>query len=410
MRIEMAQAGGRTVVRLAGRLDREWAEQLSNTLEDLLQDGVRSLSIDFSDVTYVSSAATAVLAKWRQELSVLRGDVRLTSLPPAVSETFAIAGWDPSDIHSGSGGIDLRRSSWHTRADFDRSGQYELSGEVSQGVLVCHLHGNPDRIKQAPFGPADCSAVALPTNVFAIGVGAIGGSYDECHQRLGELIAVAGCVAHFPSDGATMADYLVGGGQVPPRVVLASGLTCEGAFPQLLRFQTKGEAEAVPFSELAAVALESVRAPIAGLVVAGETAGLCGARLRRSPGTGEGPVRFEVPAVRDWLLFSPERTYSMMTTLIAGVVARSPEGALKAHLRPLGSADGVYGHFHAAVFSYRPLPQRTVELGALTRALFTNHQLRDVLHLLWDERGSAGVGETALVRGVGWVGPINQID
>ena len=81
----------------------------------------------------------------------------------------------------------------------------------------------------------------------------------------------------------------------------------------------------------------------------------------------------------------------MMTTLIAGVVARSPEGALKAHLRPLGSADGLYGHFHAAVFSYRPLPQRTVELGALTRALFTNHQLRDVLHLLWDERGSAGV-------------------
>jgi anti-sigma B factor antagonist len=133
MRIETAQAGGRTVVRLAGRLDREWAEQLSNTLEDLLQDGVRSLSIDFSDVTYVSSAATAVLAKWRQELSLLRGDVRLTSLPPAVRETFAIAGWDPADIHSGSGGIDLRRSSWHTRGDFDRSGQYELSGGVSQG-------------------------------------------------------------------------------------------------------------------------------------------------------------------------------------------------------------------------------------------------------------------------------------
>src|SRR5262249_44574361 len=244
-----------------------------------------------------------------------------------------------------------RGSPWHTRADFDRSGQYELSGGVSQGVLVCHLHGNPDRIKQAPFGPADCSAVALPTNVFGIGVGAIGGTYDECHQRLGELIAVAGCVAHFPSGGATMADYLVGGGQIPPRVVLASGLTCEGAFPQLLRFQTKGEAEAVPLSGLGAAALQAGRGAHPRPVGAGETAGLCGARLRRSPGAGDGPVRFEVPAVRDWLLFSPERTYSMMATLIAGVVARSPEGALKSHLRPLGGTDGVYGHFHAAVFS-----------------------------------------------------------
>ena len=69
----------------------------------------------------------------------------------------------------------------------------------------------------------------------------------------------------------------------------------------------------------------------------------------------------------------------------------------------------LFGHFHAAVFSYRPLPQRTVELGALVRGLFANHELRDVLHLLWDDRGEAGVGESAFVRGVGWIAPITQI-
>jgi anti-anti-sigma factor len=409
MRIDTAQVGGKTVVRLAGRLDREWAEQLSQTLEDLLQDGVRSLSIDFSEVTYVSSAATTVLARWRQELSILRGEVRLTALPPAVSEVFAIAGWDPADSHGGSGGIDLRRSSWHTSADFARSGQYELSAGAPQGALTCHLHGDPDRLAQAPLGPDDCSTVSLPNNAFGVGVGAIGGTYQQCHERLGELIAVAGCIAHFPSDGARMADYLVGGGQVPPRAVLASGLICEGEFSQLLRFSTQGESEAVPLSELATVALEATRARIAGLVIAGETFGLCGARLRRSPASAGAPIRFEIPAVRDWLLFSPERTHSMMTALIAGVVARTPEGPLAAHLRPLGGTDDFYGHFHAAVFSYRPLPQRTVDLGGLARALFINHELRDVLHLLWDERGSEGVGETALVRGVGWVGPITQV-
>ena len=409
MKIETTQAGRSTVVRLSGRLDREWAEQLSSTLEDLLQNGVRSLNIDFSGVTYVSSAATTVLAKWRQELSMLRGEVRLTSLPPAVNEIFAIAGWDPADIHSGSGGIDLRRSSWHSRADFDRSGQYELAAGGPQGALVCHLHGDPARLAKAPVGQGDCSTVLLPNNTFGVGVGAIGASYGQCHERLGELIAVAGCVAHFPSDGARMADYLVGGGQVPPRAMLASGLICEGDFSQLLRFSTKSEAEAVPLSELATVALEAVHGRIAGVVIAGETQGLCGARLRRSPAGDAGPIRFDVPAVRDWLLFSPERSHSMMTTLIAGVVARDPGDRLAPHLRPLGGTDGLVGHFHAAVFSYRPLPQRTVDLGRLVRGLFTGHHLRDVLHLLWDERGSAGVGETALVRGVGWVGPVIQV-
>jgi len=50
-----------------------------------------------------------------------------------------------------------------------------------------------------------------------------------------------------------------------------------------------------------------------------------------------------------------------------------------------------------------------VELDTFVKGLFRNHQLRDVLHLLWDDRGEAGVGESALLRGVGWVAPITEL-
>jgi hypothetical protein len=50
-----------------------------------------------------------------------------------------------------------------------------------------------------------------------------------------------------------------------------------------------------------------------------------------------------------------------------------------------------------------------VELGTLLRRLFKEHELRDVLHLVWDDRGEDGVGESALLRGVGWVAPITQV-
>jgi hypothetical protein len=43
------------------------------------------------------------------------------------------------------------------------------------------------------------------------------------------------------------------------------------------------------------------------------------------------------------------------------------------------------------------------------RGLFHKHQLRDVLHLLSDDRGDAGVGESVFVRGVAWAGPITEI-
>jgi anti-anti-sigma factor len=411
MKIDAARDGGSARLHLEGRLDRECAEYLSDTLEELLQDGVRSLSIDFSGVTYVSSAATRVLARWHQELAALRGDLRLTSLSSAARDGFTVAGWHPGSEEAmgpGPARTDLRRSSWHSSADLAHSGRYELSTSDPAGALVCRLHGNPNQLTEAPFGPADCGSVSLPEGTFGIGLGAIGTSYDECSERVGELLAVAGCVAYFPSDGARMADYLVGAEGAAPRVVLASGLTCEGGFSKLIRFNKQPDADAVPLSELASIALDAAGGKLAGLVILGETAGLSGARLQRSPAQ-DAAVRFELPAVREWLSFAPERTYSMTTTVIAGVVARAPDGPIAAHLRALGGTAGLQGHFHAAVFSYHALPQRTVELGTLLRGLFANHQLRDVLHLLWDDRGDTGVGESALLRGVGWVAPITQV-
>jgi len=412
MRIDEVREGRTARIQLEGRLDREWAEHLSDTLEELLQEGVRSLSIDFSGVTYISSAATKVLARWHQDLAFLRGEMRLTSVPPEVRDAFAAAGWDSQAetiSGTGPGPAGLRRSYWHSRTDFATHGQYELSSSTPDATLTCRLLGDPNRLAQASVGPDDCCAVAMPDGVFGLGLGAIGARYQDCHDRLGELFGVAGCVAHFPSDGARMPDYLVGDAGIVPRTVLASGLACEGGFSQLVRFSKQLESEAIPLSELATVALEAVGGKLAGLVIAGEAAGLTGVRLRRSPAHGAGPVRFEVPAVREWLSFAPERTHAMTTTVIAGVVARAPEGAIAPYLRPLGGMRALVGHLHAMVFSYHAVPQRTVELPALLRGFFANHQLRDVLHLIWDDRGDDGVGESALLRGVGWIAPITRV-
>jgi anti-anti-sigma factor len=410
MQIDAIRDGGSVHLRLGGRLDREWAGHLSTTLEELLRDGVRSLRIDLSTITYISSAAAEVLSRWQQEVAALRGDVALGELSPAVREMLAISGWKPGaePVSGTARALDLQKSSWHLPAVSASAGSYETSAVAPGGRLTCTLHGSPSRLTQAAFGADDCDVVALPASSFGLGLGAIGGDYAECHEQIGELLAVAGGIATFPGDGARLPDYLLAEGQAPPRVVLASGLSCRGSFAKLVRFSTQPDAEAVPLSELVAVCLDAVDGRLAGVVIAGETAGLTGARIRRSPAAG-GPLRFEVPQVRDWLSFAPERTYTVTTSLIAGVVGRGAGGPIAGHLRPLSLVGRLSGHLHAAVFSYRALPQRTVELATLVRGLFRSHQLQDVIHLLWDDRGEAGVGESALLRGVAWVGPITDV-
>ena len=48
MRIDAARDGESATLQLEGRLDREWAEHMAVTLEDLLHQGVRSLTVDFA--------------------------------------------------------------------------------------------------------------------------------------------------------------------------------------------------------------------------------------------------------------------------------------------------------------------------------------------------------------------------
>jgi len=98
MRIDITRNGGAALLRLEGRLDRESAERLSDAIEDLLQAGVRSLDLDGSAVTYASTAAASVLRRWREELAVLRGEMTLHSLPPAVHEVL-VAGGRTAPLH-----------------------------------------------------------------------------------------------------------------------------------------------------------------------------------------------------------------------------------------------------------------------------------------------------------------------
>ena len=190
MKIDSSRSGATAVLRLGGRLDREAAEQLSYTLDDLVRYGARSLTVDLATVTYISSAALNVLARWQQELAAVRGSVKITAPPDGLRETLAIVGWDsstPGGVVSG----DLRLSSWQHHAGGSTSGEYEVSTRVGNGSLVCRLHGGPLRLDRAPL-LSDCDVVAFPSSSFGLGIGAIGAGYEECRERLGELVAVAG--------------------------------------------------------------------------------------------------------------------------------------------------------------------------------------------------------------------------
>jgi hypothetical protein len=215
--------------------------------------------------------------------------------------------------------------------------------------------------------------------------------------------------AYLPTDGALVADYQVGTRKQPPHCIVVHGISCAGHFSHLGRFRTHANQGQVPLSDLARVALDSTGAQVAGLVIAAETGALVGAGLKRPPGLPGQPPLHYAPNLEEWVSFTAEPSFANMTALVTGVVARAPTGRLAEFLRPIGGTAGLVGHFHAVVFPYEPLPQRTVALQSLALRLFGHLKIRGLLHLLADDRGADGVGESTFLRGLCWVSPITSI-
>lgn len=415
-------AGG-AVVRLEGRLDAEGALALEDILAQFLREGVRTATVDMSRVSYMSTPAMQVLARGGHEFATVKGELKLAAPSEAILHQLDAADLTRSLVHgsevprptmsrSSSGGLNSLRgtSEWRVAGKLVLlHGLYESAARNPGATLNCRVLGDPDWIEHG-MRAERASQVRVGEEGFGLGIGAIGSDFADAAPRMGELIAAAGVVAYQPTEGSGVPDYLIGTTNEPAPAVVGSGLLCEGSFETLSRFSKRPGGQPVPLSELARVCLDHSSSPTVGVVMLVEVAGLVGARLRRSPADATRPVTFSMPEARDAFSVTPERVHEGTVAVVTGIVSRQPDARLAPLLRPVGISSDLLGHFHAAVFEFRPVPLRTVALRPLMTKYFSQQPLRSVTHLLHDDRGAAGAGESAFLRGICWVSPISAIE
>jgi len=416
-------AGG-AVVRLEGRLDAEGAEQLEDILAQFLREGVRTATIDMSLVSYMSSPGLQVLARGGHEFATVKGELHIVAAGEAILRQLDAADLTrslvlgaevprPSSGRHSAGGLNSLRGTgeWRVAGKLVLlHGIYESAAQNPGARLRCRVLGDPDWQERGFFESGRARPVRVGEHSFGLGIGAIGEQFADAAPRMGELIAAAGVVAYQPTEGGGVPDYLIGTPEWPAPAVVGSALLCEGDFETLSRFTKRPAGHPVPLSELARVCLDHSSATTVGVVMLAEVAGLVGARLRRAPTDAAHPVHFTMPEVRDSFGITPERVHEGTVALVAGIVTRDPDPRLVQQLRPVGISSDLLGHFHAAVFEFRPVPLRTVALRPLMTKYFSQQALRAVMHLLHDDRGPVGAGESAFQRGICWVSPVEVVE
>jgi len=420
MQINTEDHGDMLEMRVAGRLDNEWASHLTDVIDEAVRQGSHSVVLNLTEVSYMSSAGIAALVRAHKQFQAIRGFFGVGVAPPHVEEVIRMTGLakmllcDIEQVRRTSGGL---RSTLQPmfRVAADAGMAFELYDLDPRAVLTCKVVGDATRLPRQPFLEHDCQSLDFPADTLGLGLGAFGNNYAECADRLGEFLAVAGAVAQQPTSGSAKPDFQLQQGKLVPQVQTAYGLQCRGGFRQHLRFEPAENGVRIPLSMLVDQCLKLNESNLAGMVFVAETSGLIGATLRRSPAIAvdSAQPRLSHPEIRRWLSFSPERSHPHTLAVIVGVASRgNPTGtanALSPLLRPLGPKSEIYGHFHSAVFSYRPFKKRKLDLNDIVGTLFDSEDLQAVVHLLHDDREITGGGESEFQRGACWLSPIADV-
>lgn len=91
MIIKKSWNGSVLIVFVSGRLDTITAPQLESDLKDSI-GGVTSLILDFSDLSYISSAGLRVLLSTQKQM-LKQGKMVIRNVNEAISEVFEITGF-----------------------------------------------------------------------------------------------------------------------------------------------------------------------------------------------------------------------------------------------------------------------------------------------------------------------------
>ena len=422
MKVSWNDHGDWLEIRVSGLLDNDSAEPLSQQMNELIRGGHHRLMLNLSDVSYLSSAGISTLLKTHKQLVAIRGFFAVCEPSLAVAEVLRLTRLDQILVRDADAAqvrnpysstmLVMSADDITTFADDGvRGTTYSLG--VSEPLRL-KRHGDPQRLKERAVSVGEGNVLNCDKNSFALGLGALGGDLAESHDRMGEFLAIGGATAHQPTGGHRAADFQMEVGDFVPQVQALYALQFSGEFSHLMRFRGRQESARVPLSVILQKMLTALNGSTLGFVLVGESAGLVGTSLKRSPLSDSSAEAdrgmFEHPSVRDWLSYAPERVHDRTLVACVGVIGNSAKvpSSLRPWLRPLGVEDSLQGHVHAGVFGYRPLKRGFLELAPTVRSMFESESLQAVLHLLHDRRPITGAGESEFTGGACWFGAIGS--
>lgn len=392
MKIVEKRVGAHEILEISGRMDGLTAAEIRDRFHLAVTSGKRALIVDFTQVTYLSSAGVRVLIQTHKAFQKTGALFILLSVPDPVAKVLRISGLNQLlTLCPNYESLDLLIKEPVVK---HRIESLEIEGirfsRLSKGISIGRLSEIGSSVKLPTAGYHRYDVVRMPQSevTYAAGLAALGAEYDEFHPLFGESLTVGHHFFSYPAVQRPAVDYAFFTSGSEHLVNYLYGFAFNGAFSEVLHFDNLPEA--IPVDTLIQSVSGFAATPVFGVVMLCVSGGAMWMHLKRSPVTELQPETGEVFSAlsfHEWMNYSVDEEEINKTMVVVGVVKR-PDAteSMLAELFP----DAGEMHLHAAIFEtglWSPDPALFEE--EIIRVV-REFEVEKIVHLLPSSRVKSG--------------------
>lgn len=373
------------IIEIEGRIDGLTSSALNKKFEQLTEEGNHKLVVDFSAVSYISSAGLRVFLKTQKKLRTVGGEIILLSMQETARDVFKVSGLENifriietlKELGDATHSTDTGSSGAAQFVSDDHIFRWELK-DVPDGNYSGI--GNSSKLRLSAYTQNDIVTISQSELQFGVGLACIGESLLDYSSLFGESLLVNHHYFGYPAIEQPAVDYAFYSETHPGPVHFLYGFRFGGDYKVRFRFDSVSP---IDLLSLARKSAEICGKDFFGLVMVGKSAGIYGLGLSKIPWQENAPEQGDIMNESNfpsWFDFPVEDTDLNKTVIAAGIYSKS------------GSEEEL--HMHGVVYSKGLISRTGMELNKeIDRILHGGEPLK-VVHLLEECRfynGLAGI-------------------
>ncbi|MFH1213309.1 MAG: STAS domain-containing protein [Candidatus Neomarinimicrobiota bacterium] len=396
LEIHQQRSAGLVTVQINGRVDSMTAQEVQQYLDNLTATGERKIVIDFTQISYISSAGLRILLLFQKQLKKVDGEIILCNLSAGIVDVFRMSGFinvfrilnSLDELSAGQRPPESDATLKTTTVDGVALEYISTLAEPGRLTVI----GSQQKMAASEYGPEDVSTVMAGDLQFGLGLAALGDDYESTKNLFGEALIVNSHLFYYPAVKRPVVDYmLVNSENSSLKYKFFFGLNFSGSFNRVVAFDCKEGY--VELNKLTSIINDLSPANVTGVVLIGESKGLLGMFLKKVPIIENKPTNslgiYNRENFPDWIDFPVELTDFNKTVIGCGLTIRDKKDVPEtiAHLLP----DQSGCHLHAAVFEKGPLNKKAVNFRQELNRITGESEVHKVMHILDGSRFSSGL-------------------